>query len=464
MATSSFPMASRVPNRSAAGSRRWLRVLAYGAGGLGLWLLSLLLVQTLLSRRLARSQMVQLGSEVAFSLRLGELALESYPMESVAELSGLELAEDHPPPGDRGGAEAEALHAELCSQLGFCREVVAAGGSLWVEVVSPFESIWLAVAIPDPRRWPPDPLSLILSLGAAGLALSTLVLSLEVQRPLRQLENSLQQLGTSQDPEPLPERGTRAVRQITRRFNGLLERLRLDRQERATMLAGIGHDLNSPITRLRLRLHLAEGQPMSTAESTKAQGDLDALERITSQFIAFARGDAEEQPVRVDLAALLAEVAGQSGLSNLSLDLKPLQAWVRPIALTRAVGNLLSNAAHHGHPPYQLSLQPWDAGGFAIAVSDAGEGIPEALWHQALQPFRRLDEARGGDGHCGLGLAIAQRVALEHGGELFHHRPGQGGFTLGLRGRSLSDLVTSSRSPDRSHSDQQDRMNGVEHP
>lgn len=459
MAMSLFPMASHAPR-----SHRWLRLLAYAAVGLGLWLLSLLLVQTLLSRRLARSQMVQLGSEVAFSLRLGELALESYPMDGVAELSGLELAEDHPPPGARGGAEAEALHAELCSQLGFCREVVAAGGSLWVEVVSPFETAWLAVAIPAPRRWPPDPLSLILSLGAAGLGLATLVLSLEVQRPLRQLETSLQQLGTSQDPEPLPERGTLAVRQITRRFNGLLERLRLDRQERATMLAGIGHDLNSPITRLRLRLHLAEGQTMSAADNAKAQGDLDALERITSQFIAFARGDAEETPVLVDLAALLAEVAGQSGLAPLSLELEALQAEVRPIALARAVGNLLSNAAHHGRPPYRLTLRPRGQEGFTIAVSDAGEGIPEELWDQALQPFRRLDEARGGDGHCGLGLAIAQRVALDHGGGLFCEHPIQGGFTLGLRGRSRSDLVTSSGCPDRSDSDPQDRMKAVENP
>lgn len=461
MAMSSFLMASPASRR-----HRGLRVLGYAGCGLLLWLLSLLVVQALLSRRLVRSQMVQLGSEVAFSLRLGELALERYPMDTVAELGGLELAEapPPPPPSRHGQAEAEALHQELCEQLGYCREVVAAGGDLWVEMVSPIEPIWLSVTMPTLRRWPPDPLSLVLSLVAAGLGLSTLVLSLEVQRPLRQLETSLQQLGRGQDPEPVPERGTRAVRQITRRFNALLRRLEDARRERATMLAGIGHDLNSPITRLRLRLHLAEDLPMTAVEAGKAQADLDALERITRQFISFARGDTDERPVEVDLDALLGELAGQSGVPDLHLDLRPLRAWVRPTALSRAVGNLLSNAASHGRPPFRLSLEPWGEQGFSITVHDRGDGIPPSLWPQALQPFRRLDEARGGDGHCGLGLAIAQSAARSHGGELFHHHPSEGGYDLGLRGRSLSDLVTSSERADRSETDPPSRMSPVDSP
>ncbi|MFQ6539169.1 MULTISPECIES: ATP-binding protein [Aphanothece] len=453
---SSSPMAGPAP------SHRWLRLLGYGLGGLVLWLLSLIVVQALLSRRIARSQMVQLGSEVAFSLRLGELALERYPMDAVAELGGLELAESPPPSSRRGRAEALALRAELCRQLGYCRDVVAAGGGLWVEMVSPLEPIWLFVAPPTPRRWPPDTLSLVLSLVATGLGLTTLVLSLEVQRPLQLLEISLQQLGTGRNPRPVPERGTRAVRQITARFNALLRRLDEARRERETMLAGIGHDLNRPITRLRLRLHLAEDQPMRPEEAAKAQGDLDALERITQQFMSFARGESHEAPVQVSLDALLAELAGQSAVTPLKLDLVSLDAWVRPVSLGRAIGNLLDNAASHGRAPFRLGLRPWGSDGFEITVADGGDGIPEHLWEQALQPFRRLDEARGGDGHCGLGLAIAQRAALAHNGELIHAHPEGGGFVLGLRGRSLSDLVTLSRDPDRSASDPATRMKGVE--
>ncbi|MEB3319503.1 MAG: ATP-binding protein [Cyanobium sp.] len=428
--------------RPVADRHRWLRLLAYGAAGLTLWLLSLAVVQTLLARRIARAQLGQLATEVAFSLRLGELVLERYPMETVAELSGLDLHRQ--PPRDTGAGpgrnEAAALHRELCDQLRHCRQVRAAERRLWVEMASPIEPVWLSTPIPQPRRWPPDSLSLGLSLVATGLALSTLGLNLEVRRPLRQLERSLQQLGSGQDPQRQPERGAAAVRRITAGFNALAGQLSQARQEQATMLAGIGHDLNSPITRLRLRLHLAETTPMAAADGARALADLDALERITAQFISFARGEGDEAPAPLDLAALINELAGQSGLEPLTLALQPLHARVQITAMARALTNLLDNARSHGCPPYRLQLRPWEADGFEIAVIDSGAGVDPALWPQLVQPFQRLDQARGGSGHCGLGLAIAARVALSHGGGLLCRRcppPEPAGFAVLLRGRSL---------------------------
>jgi two-component system osmolarity sensor histidine kinase EnvZ len=422
--------------RPAADGRRGLRLLAYGACGVGLWLLSLLLIQSLLARRIVRARMVQLGSEVAFSLRLGELALERYPMEAVAELSGLQLASAPPPAARRGEREAAALEAELCEELGYCRQVVAAANQLWVEMASALEPVWLAAPLPRPRAWPPDSLSLSLSLVAAGLGLSTLVLVLEVRRPLRLLESSLQELGTGRDPEPLPPRGAPSVRRLTARFNAMLRQLEQARREREAMLAGIGHDLNSPLARLRLRLHLAESTPMSSGDAAKALADLGALERITGQFMAFGRGEDEEPALAVELDALLAEVAGQSDIHPLALALEPLRLRVRATGLARAVANLLDNARSHGAPPFRLSLRPWAGDGFEIEVADGGPGLDAQLWSQALEPFRRLDTARGGKGHCGLGLAIAERVARAHHGCLLCRR-GERGFAVLLRGRSL---------------------------
>ena len=196
------------------------------------------------------------------------------------------------------------------------------------------------------------------------------------------------------------------------------------------MLAGIAHDLRYPLTRLRLRLSLN-----GRGGGDRSSADLDALERITDQFLVFARGEQAELAVQVPLAQLLAEVAASYG-DDLELDLVPLERWVRPIALGRAVANLLDNSRAHGWAPFRLSLGPWGGRGqgFEIQVWDWGRGISADAWDRALQPFNRLDPARGGAGHAGLGLAIAQRVTRAGGGELVQLRqpPPAPGLNFGV--------------------------------
>jgi two-component system osmolarity sensor histidine kinase EnvZ len=301
------------------------------------------------------------------------------------------------------------------------------------------ERVWLFVPLAPRHAWPPDPLLLGLGLAAGSLAGVLLYLTLEVQRPLRQLEAALAAVGLEPRPAAVPARGNRAVRALTGRFNAMVARLEAASRERATMLAGIGHDLRSPLTRLRLRLALAAEAPMAAAELARAEADLAALERITRQFLAFAGAEAAEAPLPLPLEQLLAEAA--AGVEPPpQLDLPPLQRCVRPTALARAVANLLDNACAHGRPPLRLVLRPWDCPGpgegFEIQVWDQGDGIPEAAWARARQPFQRLDPARGGPGHCGLGLAIAERVARDHGGGL-RRLQGPEGFGIALSGRSL---------------------------
>jgi two-component system osmolarity sensor histidine kinase EnvZ len=141
----------------------------------------------------------------------------------------------------------------------------------------------------------------------------------------------------------------------------------------------------------------------------------------------------------VPLHDLLAEVAALVAEVPLELDLQPLERRVRPTALARAVGNLLENALQYGTPPLRLVLRAAepDPHGFVIEVWDRGAGIAAAAWPIALEPFQRLDVARGGQGHCGLGLAIADRIARLHGGAL-RRLEGGGGFGVALTGRSLT--------------------------
>ena len=258
-----------------------------------------------------------------------------------------------------------------------------------------------------------------------------------MQRPLRQLDAALEQVGLDQQPQPVTARGTEAVRHLTHHFNTMLLRLQQASQERATMLGGIAHDLRGPLTRLRLRL--AQHTPWSAEERHRADVDLTALEKITEQFLLFVGAAGQEQPVWVPLEALVGEAA--NAVEAVELALEPMQRRVRPIALSRAVANLLLNAQSHGTPPLRLVLRARSGDGFAIEVWDGGPGIAPGDWERAKQPFQRLDEARGGLGHSGLGLAIAEQVARAHGGDLSCRQSvawGHPCFVVQLTGRSLS--------------------------
>lgn len=400
------------------------RLLVYGSVGLLSAGFTLVGLQSLLADRLERAALANLANTTTFSLRLAALALERFPREAVAEISGLTLAAT-PPLQPRGAdplleRQSAGLQAELCRQLATCLPVLpsqAPQRGVWVELPSSMESSWLFAPLPLPHAWPPPTELLSLALVAGCLVSTILYLSLEVRRPLEQLRRSLNAVDLEASSAPLPERGTAAVRQLTGRFNAMLLRLEAGRRERASMLAGIGHDLRSPLTRLRLRLSLAEQRPLRSEEQQRSRADLDALDRIINQFIAFAAGAEAEAAVLVPLDQLVGEALAAIS-APIELRLVPLERWVRPIGLSRALANLADNALSHGQPPLLVELQPIGHQGFRISLADCGEGIPPGMWEQAIEPFQRLDPARGNNGHCGLGLAIVERVARAHGGQL----------------------------------------------
>ena len=435
MATYLCPMASLAAVRA---------VLRYGLAGLVVSLLSTLQLQLLLAERLQRDRITQLGPDVLFQVRLGELALDRLPPTALARLSGLPLLVGSQPPtsSDRSlAAQGQLLRQELCRELQPCPTVLPAAGprrGVWVQLLAPLEPVWLLAPIPPARPWPPDPWLLLAGLGLGGSVALLLFFGFEVQRPLQRLQRELAAVGAGVWPaSPLAERGTTAVRQLTGRFNSMVGRLQVTEQERSVMLAGIAHDLNSPITRLRLRLGLAG---LAASDLQQAEADLTALERITSQFLLFAGGGDREQAVPVPLELLLAETAAGLDADTLALDLQPLVRVVQPVALARAVANLIDNARQYGAPPLRLVLREAEplGEGFRIVLWDGGPGIDAAHWQQALMPFQRLDAARGGSGHSGLGLAIASRVAQAHGGRLERLESAGEGFGIALRGRSRS--------------------------
>ena len=424
-----------------------LAAVRYGLVGLGVALLSTLQLQLLLAERLQRDRITQQGPEVLFQLRLAELALDRLPPARLARLSGLPLRVGAKPPrrSDRAlEVQAQLLRQELCASLNPCPSVLPALApqrGVWVQLLSPLDPVWLLVPIPPVRPWPPDPWLLLVGLGLGGSVALLLFFLLEVQRPLLLLQQVLGGVGRRGWPEVQQEQGTLVVRQLTARFNGMVQRLQAVEEERAVMLAGIAHDLKSPLTRLRFRISLLD---LAQADLQQVVVDLDSLERITGQFLLFAGGGDQEVALAVPLEQLLAEQAAGLAASELELDLEPLVRVVQPVALARAVANLIANARSYGAPPLRLQLRAAEPAGegFRIVIWDCGPGIPPERWDQALMPFQRLDAARGGGGHCGLGLAIAARVARSHGGHLERlEADGDSAWRFGiaLQGRSQGE-------------------------
>ena len=396
-------------------------LIGWSALGFGSWALCLLMLQMLFGRQVEALQTVQLGRDLALNVRLAELALERYPPHLVSELTGLDLAVVQQPSSDPPASpalqrQAQALQEELCRRLAHCPMVVAKGQrwDVWVELISPLEPIWLRVKLRSPMAWPPEPTLMVLALLGAGVSCGALFLLLEVERPLRGLEKALARVGDGEDPDAVQAQGAPEVQRITHHFNAMLQRLAQNRRDRATMLAGIAHDLRAPITRLQFRLSMPV---LSADERDRCSGDLQSLERITGQFLLFAGGGDGEEPVDLPLDQLLAEVCTSHPPDQLQLNLDPVQAAVKPVALGRAVANLIDNAFTYGSAPVVVCLRR-DHADAVIEVWDQGKGMPHDQWERALLPFQRLDESRGEQGHCGLGLAIVSHVVRGHGGVL----------------------------------------------
>lgn len=251
---------------------------------------------------------------------------------------------------------------------------------------------------------------LALALAGAGLIAS------RIARPLAALTRAAARLGRGETPEPLPVEGPRELRTVSAAFNRMTRDLASMERERAMVLAGISHDIRTPLARLRLGLEIAGGE-RETAEAMAL--DIEEIDAVIGQFLAFARGESEEQP-EDDLDALLGELAEQYARRGKRVSFEP--GGIAPLpfarqALRRAVANLVDNALRYAGEPVEIRTRAASAGAL-IEVLDRGPGVPPAEAERLKQPFTRLDPSRSGAGGSGLGLAIVERVARAHRGTL----------------------------------------------
>ena len=305
-----------------------------------------------------------------------------------------------PPPEPRGDAEARPR-------------------LLWVKLPAREREFWVAI----PRtRIERDTTTAFIAWGVAGLGiaiLATLLLMWRLNRPLSELARAASALGRGRSPAPVSETGPSEIREVARAFNQMTEDLQKNERERATFLAGISHDLRTPLTRLRLDVEMLEDK-VDGAVQRGMVSDLNDMNAIIDQFLDFTRTEAAEPISGVNLAEMArssAERAARSGAQvRCELDEVPVLA-MRPLAMQRLIDNLLGNGAKHAGGEILLRTAT-EGDRVVLAVLDRGPGIAPGMVERLKQPFTRLDESRSGSSGAGLGLAIASRIATLHGGRL----------------------------------------------
>jgi two-component system, OmpR family, osmolarity sensor histidine kinase EnvZ len=292
------------------------------------------------------------------------------------------------------------------------------GPGYWVSQDIDGELWWIVVLA---GRLPPAPNAVPWAAVAAVLLALLAVAALyaaSITKPLRKLAEAIHRIGDGW-PEPVVNmNGPADVREVVNGFNAMLLRLRQVEDERRVLLGGLPHDLRAPLTRLRLRLSTLT----DLGEHPGIVADIAAIDRIVRQFIEFLRGVQPDEPLApLDQIVLSAVEPRRSIGVDLRIETEGLQDLLPQHSLHRLLDNLIENAVQHGREPILVSLRRAGAGFVEVAVTDQGIGIPQDAENLAMEPFTKLDPARGRGG-CGLGLAIVRQLVRQLGGTLrFEH-------------------------------------------
>jgi two-component system osmolarity sensor histidine kinase EnvZ len=306
-------------------------------------------------------------------------------------------------------------------------------GLLLVKIEAGGSNYWVGFPLP-PRPQVEDgpPRAAIWSLIVAALLLvAAYFYARHLARPLRELSAAVERVGQGESPAPLPENGPSEIANLNRGFNRMTANLKQLEHDRALLLAGVSHDLRTPLARLRL------GIEMGTRDETLRAGmadDIDEMDRVIGQFLEFARGSqetAQELCGPNELVRASVERYARAGrdVRLTAGEVPPVP--LRPTAWSRLVANLIDNALAYGAPPVDVST--YVAGGRCVLdVADRGPGIAPEDVERLKQPFTRASAARSnsdGVAGAGLGLAIVDRIARLHGGS-FDLLPRDGGGTV----------------------------------
>lgn len=266
--------------------------------------------------------------------------------------------------------------------------------------------------------------------GSAAILFVIAALFMRIQiRALRRLAAAAEDFGLGRDGPAIRPEGATEVRQAAAAFNRMQERIRRFLAQRTEMLAGVSHDLRTPLTRLKLTLAMLPDRDDLRQDVADMTADVEEMERMITGYLAFARGERAEQAQPVDLSRLLHDVADGARRTGASVALEVAEGLMLPLrgdAMRRAITNLVENACRHART-VQVSTEV-SARTIHVNVDDDGPGIPAGRRESVFRPFE--SDSRGG---TGLGLTIARDIVRAHGGDIVLDDSPMGGLRARVR-------------------------------
>ena len=246
-------------------------------------------------------------------------------------------------------------------------------------------------------------------------------------RSIRRIAKAASRFGRGLDAPGFEPTGSKEIREASTAMIVMKERLNRYNRTRTDMLNAVSHDLKSPLARMRLAVETG------SATNDEIIRDIDRMTEMVNGYLAFARGEMPEIEQTTELPAMLTRTARDAaGDKKIITDFPeiPTQFYARPMALARAFGNIIENAARYAETTIKISEHDFDDH-IEIIIEDDGPGIPDNRKKDAMRPFVRLDDARRSDtGGTGLGLSIAQTAIENHGGQLFLENSDMGGLRV----------------------------------